>query len=138
MKKRIVLISCVSKKLNRRAKAKNIYISQLFKKSMAYAQLLQPDEIYILSSKHGLLEINKEIDPYNQTLINMPTKDIERWSANVVNQLKEVSKIDQTEFIFLAGEKYRRFILPHIRFYKIPLEGLSIGKQLNRLNELIS
>lgn len=37
--KKIVLISCVSKKQPHRAKAKDLYISLLFRKNMAYAKI---------------------------------------------------------------------------------------------------
>jgi len=36
-------------------------------------------------------------------------------------------------FVFLAGKKYREYILPYIRYYKIPLKGLRIGEQLKFL-----
>jgi len=49
--KRIVLISCVSQKRSCRSKAKDLYISALFKKNLAYAQRLNPDAIYILSAE---------------------------------------------------------------------------------------
>lgn len=54
MTKKIGLISCVSKKLNCKTKAKDLYTSPLFKYSLAYARKLNPDKIYILSAKYGL------------------------------------------------------------------------------------
>ncbi len=68
MKKRIVLISCVSQKLPQRAKVKDLYISTLFKFNLKYAEKLKPDDIFVLSAKHGLLPLEKEIEPYNETL----------------------------------------------------------------------
>ena len=59
MTKTIVLIPCVSKKLNYGAKAKDLYISPLFKYSLAYARKLNPDMIYILSAKHRLVDLNE-------------------------------------------------------------------------------
>ncbi len=53
--KQIVLISCVSKKLNAKSKAKDLYISPLFKKNLKYATSLNPDETFILSAKYGLV-----------------------------------------------------------------------------------
>ena len=47
--KRIVLISCVSKKLPHPARAKDLYVSPLFRLNLQYARKLQPDAIYILS-----------------------------------------------------------------------------------------
>ncbi|MBM3254365.1 MAG: hypothetical protein FJZ16_08945 [Candidatus Omnitrophica bacterium] len=46
--KRIILISCVKEKLKKPVKAKDLYISDLFKKSYIYAQLSKPDNIFIL------------------------------------------------------------------------------------------
>ena len=65
---KIVLISCVSKKLNHRAKARDIYISPLSRYSLEYAKRLDPDKIYILSALHHLLDPDQEIAPYDVTL----------------------------------------------------------------------
>ncbi|MFN5749119.1 MAG: DUF6884 domain-containing protein, partial [Pseudanabaena sp.] len=45
MTKSIVLISCASRKLSQRAKAKDLYISTLFKLNLKYAQKLESDNI---------------------------------------------------------------------------------------------
>jgi hypothetical protein len=68
----------------------------------------------------------------------MKSKERKDWSTNVVNQLNKVTDLKNDEFILLAGEKYRQFILPHINNYKIPLEGLKIGQQLSWLNQNIN
>ena len=68
MRNQIVLISCVSQKLSHRAKAKDLYVSTLFRLNLKYAKILNPDAIYILSAKHGLLSLEQEIEPYEQTL----------------------------------------------------------------------
>lgn len=136
MNKRIVLISCVSKKLQTQAKVRDLYTSPLFKKNLAYARKLQPDKIFVLSSKYGLLSLDQKIKPYEQTLNNMSAVEIKKWAAKVAMQLKEVTSLKETEFTLLAGEKYRRYLLPYLKYYKIPLKGLSIGKQLKKLKEL--
>lgn len=136
MKKCIVLISCVSQKLPHRAQAKDLYVSTLFKLNYKYAKKLHADEIYILSAKHGLLSLTQEIDPYEQTLNNMRSAEIKVWANQVLEQLKQVCSIDETEFTFLAGDKYRKYLLPHIKNVIIPLEGLRIGEQLQKLKGL--
>ncbi len=117
--------------------AKDLYTSTLFKLSFQYAEKLAPDMIYVLSAKYGLLDIDEEIGPYELTLNRMHDYEIRAWADHVIEQLKATVSIDKTEFIFLAGYKYRKYLLPHITDYKIPLEGLSIGRQLQRLKELI-
>ncbi len=138
MTKRIVLISCVVQKLSQRAKAKDLYISTLFKLNLKYAEKLEPNEIFILSAKYGLLPLGQEIEPYEQTLNNMRSNEIKQWASRVLDQIKQVCSIDETEFTFLAGDKYRKYLLPHIKNAQIPLEGLRIGEQLQRLKRLVS
>lgn len=138
MRKRIVLISCVSKKLPHSAKVKNLYISTLFKLNLKYANTLSTDSIYILSAKHGLLSLNQEIEPYEQTLNNMHANEVKEWANKVKQQLTAITLLEEDEFIFLAGDKYRKYLLPHIKHVQIPLEGLRIGKQLQRLKGLTS
>jgi len=72
----IALISCGSKKLDKKAQAQDMFISPLFKKSLEYAKkVLKPDGIYILSAKYGLLGLKTDIEPYNMALNNMSTQD---------------------------------------------------------------
>jgi hypothetical protein len=136
--KKIVLVSCVKTKLPYKAKAQDLYDSSLFKFSLAYARSLKPDKIYILSAKHELLDLNKEIDPYEKTLNKMPANKIKEWAARVIEQLREKANLHEDEFIFLAAEKYRKYLLPYISNYRIPMEGLSFGRQLNFLKRKLS
>jgi hypothetical protein len=137
MDKQIVLISCASQKLTQRAKAKDLYVSTLFKLNLRYAQKLAPDEILILSAKHGLLSLDQEIDPYEQSLNTMPALEVKQWADKVLDQICAKCSIEETTFIFLAGERYRKYLLPHLRNVQIPLKGLGIGRQLQKLKELI-
>ncbi|WP_048171255.1 DUF6884 domain-containing protein [Methanosarcina siciliae] len=130
---KVVLISCVSKKLPYKAKAKDLYISSLFKYNLKYAKSLNPDKVFILSAKYGLIDLEREIEPYDKTLNNMPSEEIKKWADCVIGQLKKEANPEEDEFIFLAGEKYRKYLLPHISKYQIPLEGMKIGEQLQYL-----
>ncbi len=131
----IVLISCVSQKLKHKANVRDLYISPLFKKNLQYAATLSPDKVFILSAQYGLLELDDEIDTYNVTLNEMTAEEIKAWSSMVLSQLKAKTDIKTDEFIFLAGSNYRKHLLPHITNYKIPMEGLQIGKQLQWLTK---
>jgi hypothetical protein len=130
---RIILISCVSKKLPYKARAKDIYVSPLFKLNLKYAQQMMPDRIFIISAEYGLLSLETEIKPYDLTLNKMSAKDIKRWAIGVLHEIERKTDKNNDEFIFLAGERYRKYLIPAIKNYKIPLEGLSIGKQLQYL-----
>lgn len=133
MGKKIVLISCASKKRSVRSQAKDLYISTLFELNLKYADTLNPDAIYILSAKYGLLNLETEIEPYNLTLNNMTGNEIKEWALRVLNQLGEKTDLINDHFTFLAGDKYRRYLISSLKSYEVPLEGLPIGKQLQYL-----
>jgi len=72
-----------------------------------------------------------------ETLNQMPVHERQVWASGVVSELHKYADLEQDEFIILAGEKYREFILPYMRNYKIPFEGLSFGNQLKALKEVV-
>lgn len=133
--RKIVLISCVSMKLDKKAKAEDLYISPLFKMNLAYARLLKPQKIYILSAKYGLVGLEDELEPYEQTLNTMKTREVKDWAIDVIEQMQGKVSFQNDEIIFLAGERYRKFLIPLCRNAKVPLEGLGIGKQLGWLKK---
>lgn len=79
----VALISCVSMKLDRPAKARDLYLSPLFKYALKYAESLHPDGIYILSAKYGLLGLEAIVEPYDQTLNAMPVAEVRAWAGRV-------------------------------------------------------
>jgi cytoplasmic iron level regulating protein YaaA (DUF328/UPF0246 family) len=135
MSKKIVLISCVSKKRSQKCKARELYTSALFKKNLQYALKLDPDKMFILSAKYGLVELDDEIEPYDLTLNTMSAQEVKRWAQRVLSQLAEKTDLQQDQFVFLAGAKYRKYLMPHLSHTQVPLEGLRIGDQLKRLSE---
>ena len=131
---KIALISCASKKADKKSRAKDLYNSPLFKLNLSYAAKIA-DKTFILSAKYGLLELEQEIEPYNLTLNNMKDEDIKEWASRVLEQLKQKANLESDEFIFLAGEKYRRHLVSNLKNYKVPMQGLGIGKQLKFLKD---
>lgn len=142
---KIVLIACVSQKLNKKAKAKDLYTSQLFKYSLAYAHSLNPDKIFILSALHHLLDLEMETEPYNVTLSNIPkskrkeglivlsqAEKIE-WSKKVVKMLSEQTDLQYDQFILLAGQEYIKPIKPYIKNLDDRLHGLRQGERVKYL-----
>jgi hypothetical protein len=132
---KIVLISCVFKKRTYKCKVRDLYISPLFKKNLQYALKLAPDHIFILSAKYGLAELDDEIEPYDQTLNAMSAQENRQWARQVLQQLSEKVDLKNDQFIFLAGIKYRKNLVPRMTHVEIPLEGLRIGEQLQRLSK---
>lgn len=135
---KIILISCVKSKLDHPAKAENLYISDLFKSSLAYAKSLKPHAIFILSAKYGLVPLDQKIAPYEKTLKNMSTSERKNWANQVLDQLRQYTDLQSDLFIILAGQTYREYLLPALKHYQIPLEGLSFGQQLHELKRRAS
>lgn len=133
--RKIVLIGCVKQKRSQKCKARDLYISDYFKKNLGFAQTLNPDEIFILSAKYGVVALDDEIEPYEKTLNNMPAQEIRQWATRVLEQLAEKTDLTNDRFIFLAGAKYRKYLIPHMTHVEVPLEGLRIGEQLHKLRE---
>jgi hypothetical protein len=143
--KRIVLIACVSKKGDKKAKAKDLYISPLFTYSLEYAYSLHPDKIFILSALHHLLDLEKEIEPYDVTLSNVPKKkrksglkvlnlkEKKEWGEKVVDQLSKQTDLKNDIFIILAGQEYIKPIIEHIPHFELPLKGLRQGERVKFL-----
>ena len=127
---KIVLISCVSMKNNYPCKAREMYVSPLFKGAYSYAQKLNADKIFILSAKYGLLEEDTLIEPYNETLNTKKDLEIRAWADKVFAELQQKTDVKKDEFVFLAGEKYRKYLVARLTNVEIPLKGLGIGKQL--------
>lgn len=134
----IVLISCVSRKAPSRAKCRDLYLSDLFRKSLRYAHSLSPDKVFVLSAKYGLVGLEQEIDPYDETLNDMSIALVRVWAAGVRDQIAQVADLANDRFTFLAGVRYRRLLTSFTPHYDVPMRGLSIGRQLQFLKEHVS
>lgn len=140
---KIVLISCTKKKQICACRAEEMYsVSNLFRKELAYAKTLtNPNNIYILSAKHGLLHLEDIIEPYNQTLNGQSINSIKLWSKMVFEQLEQKMDLCSIEIVFLAGKNYRKQLIPLLRkkypntSISVPTEGMGIGVQLKYYSE---
>lgn len=126
----IVFLSCVKLKRNSPCKARNMYISDLFQKSLAYAMQLNPRNIYILSAKYGLLGLDDYIEPYNQTLNDMHEEERKRWAYKVCRQCESKGISYDEEAIFLCGNNYRKYLMQKFNKSSAPLGDMRIGEQL--------
>ncbi|MHB1751672.1 MAG: DUF6884 domain-containing protein [Acidiferrobacter sp.] len=134
----MVLIACVKKKRETRALAKDLYMSPLFRLNFQYACSLQPDRIFILSALYGLVDPEEPIEPYNVTLKDKSPAEIRDWALGVANQLRAHADVRQDRFTFLAGETYRKPLIPYLTTYDVPMVGLPIGRQLQYLKRQLS
>jgi hypothetical protein len=148
----IYLVACAETKVPRPHKAKDLYISPLFKGSRAYVErriAATGGDWFVLSALHGLLDPESVTRPYNNTLVGANKGRRERWARQVVTDIgvhyglqtrwagKPPLVWTQTHFVFLAGEVYREFLIPLLEAEGattcVPMQGLGIGKQLQYL-----
>lgn len=133
MANRIYLVSCVAKKRTETVAAKDLYISTWFRLARRYVER-SGDPWFILSAKCGLLEPDRPISPYDETL--MKAADRRAWARKVVSQMDERLP-EADEVAILAGIPYRQYLEAYLsdRFSSIcvPMQGLVRGKQLSWL-----
>jgi hypothetical protein len=147
--KRIALVSCVAKKLDTPAKARDLYTSPLFAKSLALAERTH-DITHILSAHHGLVELDRIIAPYNVTLASFGKRDRLVWGRLIVESLARRYTGETVEFTLFAGAVYVDPIIDVLderrrRDGKVsrwtihdPMHGLEIGERLRWLNEQLA
>ena len=137
---KIVLLSCTKSKVDHRAPAQELYsASPMFRKTLEYGKSLEPDKMFILSAKHHLVPLNKELDPYDKTLKEMPKDEKEKWGEETMNQMKSAGlDLNKDKFVFLTGSEYLKPFRNHIANLETPMEGRRLGERLKWLNSQIS
>jgi 5'-3' exonuclease len=138
-RKRVCLVSCSADKAESEANAEDLYISALFKKSRAWAELTGA-HWYILSAKYGMVSPDTSLHPYDMCLKNASPQERELWGSQVISELGEVASPPDIVFL-LAGSTYSAAILRRLvdTGYRVvqPLEGMSIGRRLHWLNAAV-
>lgn len=142
--RRVALVGCGKAKLDHEAPARELYTSNLFRLSVAWAEL-HCDAWYVVSALHGLIDPDQVIQPYNYSLTEMREAELDAWAGRVVGAL--AYREQAAHVVLLAGGRYRRLggkmrwsTLPGINFHRgtiasveEPLEGLGIGQRLGWL-----
>lgn len=127
-----VFISCVKSKRKTKAKARDMYISPLFRYSLKYAlSLTSENKIYILSAKYGLLKLDEVINPYELTLNTMNESEKKKWAYKVYFQMKKHGINFDEEAVFLTGKNYRKYLMTKFSNATAPLKNLGLGMQLS-------
>lgn len=130
----IVLVGCVKSKRDHAAPAKDLYVSDLFRKERRYAEG-RAERWYILSAQYGLVAPNEVIEPYELHLAVTSTAYRREWGIAVVRQLLAAAGALEGRVVEVhAGAAYGDAIRPHLleagaRVVE-PLAGLTLGKRL--------
>lgn len=144
--KPIVLIACGKAKNplahTQPVPASQLYTGTLFRKAWEYAfKLTVPENIYILSAKHGLIKHDTKLKYYDKTLVRATVAEKKEWAQMVLGQMRQNGLNPSTDrFIFLAGRSYTSYLIGHgaCEHYKLPYDGLGgIGYILQFLDQQI-
>lgn len=128
----IALVQCGKRKQQRPCLARNLYTGTLFAKTRAYVESLGC-AWFILSAKHGLIEPDRIIAPYDETLKGSPVAMRRKWAQDVAPQLLcHVAAGDTV--ILLSGTDYTEFLVPYLTnagvIVEDPMRGMRNGKRL--------
>ena len=135
----LLLVTCVKTKLDHPAPAKDLYISDGFRKQRAYAERLGVPW-YILSAEHGLVASDEWLAPYDRYLPDTPRSYREAWGRWVVARLEllEGSLAGRTVEIHASSEyvaRVRAHLVERDAEVLEPLAGLTKGHRLRWYND---
>ena len=121
-------MTCVKEKLSGSQKAKDLYISDLFKKMRHFVEIHDYDW-RIISAKHGLIDPEDIIESYEDESLdqfkllqgkqttNLKTKK-DALRQIIREQLEPILK-DYNRIILMCGKNYRDVILPLLKEKKV-------------------
>jgi hypothetical protein len=123
----MIIVACGAKKLDREARARDLYVGSYFRACLAYALAIAPaKDIFILSAKYGLIGINDHIEPYD-------LKMGEPGSITSTNLWDQVgfAGLYNEKVTVLGGKLYVGLCRKVWKGLKAPLEGKGgLGKQI--------
>lgn len=129
----VFLVSCVSQKRSDSNPARELYVSDWFRKARAFVERTGAPW-FILSAEHGLVRPDAVIAPYEKTLNTLRVRERRAWANRVIDQMQRELP-DASQVVLLAGHRYREFLLDYLRRrfeeVMVPLEGMRIGEQLS-------
>ena len=133
----LCLVSCAAQKLSHAAPAKDLYRSNWFRKARRFVEARGWPWL-ILSAKHGLLEQEQVVAPYNKTLNTMRVAERRDWAEGCLDALgPHLAGVESV--VFLAGKTYRECLAPALRARgieaRVPMAGLRQGEQLAWLRD---
>lgn len=133
--KTYVLLSCCAEKLPYSAPAEQLYQSVNFKRRLAYARLLNPDSIFIISALHHVVSLDKVLEPYNVCLKDFSINEKRDWAKICWDQLDQVSDRKADNFILFAGKDYFEELIKGLSNYSI-ITNFGIGTDVNQTEQL--
>ena len=133
LKPELVVIPCGSRKLDRPARAADLYIGSYHRACRRAAEALRPDRLLILSARYGLVDLDDVVEPYDTP---HGTKDA--VAARLVREqatLRGIVRLDPV--VALGGARHVGLVHSVWPQALTPLAGTrGMGEQMARLAAL--
>lgn len=131
----VVLVGCVKTKRDHEAPAKDLYVSDYFKKLRTYAEA-SGKPWFILSAEHGLVAPDDSLAPYDCYLPEMSREYHREWGRRVASQLeRSLGGLTGQVIEVHAGAAYVDAVEEALRasgaIVSDRLKGLSFGRRLS-------
>lgn len=143
--KPVIIIPCVAHKKEVACPAKDMYDSQYFTACRDYAERYS-SRWHIMSAKHGILEPNKVIEPYDMSLSSFTSPQLAEWARGAFLQFVQIYPMYNFRLnhnfyvVIVGGQLYRKILVPLLRGYgyrvDVPFDGLGIGEQISAMRML--
>ena len=153
--RRIVLVSCGEAKAPDEQPARSLYVGNLFRASLAYAESLGADDVFVVSARYYLVALDRVLPPYDESLAGRPIWEVLAWGEYVAKQIENHCDPQRyrspwahgkpnprvhARIVLLAGERYAtplRVAVARRPSWALdePLFGLRLGERLQRLAE---
>ncbi|HEY0435262.1 MAG TPA: hypothetical protein VGC92_01385 [Phenylobacterium sp.] len=132
MNRPLILIPCGGRKLALPARARDLYTGPYFRQALAWARTLG-GRFLILSAKHGLVEPEERIEPYDLRM-GQPGS----VTAGLVHaQAHARGLLDEPCVLAAGGRAYLKVVRDVWPLAETPFEGLGLGKQLQAMRRAI-
>ena len=133
--KKIALISCDNKKKTGFNFVKDIdKESQLFKLSMNYGKSIA-DEIFILTTRYGLIKEKDYTTLYNETSEFKSEMENKLWALEILEQLNNFTNIHEDEYVILANQNYYKNYVKFLNKVELPLKNMSVDDKISYLKK---
>jgi len=121
----IVIISCGASKRSVRAPAWKLYTGTYFKSMFSCARkwASRREDIYILSAKYGLVQMDRVLPPYDTRIASPDAVTIQE----VRDQAEQFGLMDSQDIILLGGKDYVSVLKAVFPSAKAPLQDMKIG-----------
>lgn len=116
---KVALVGCGRAKGPSRAQAMHLYRGGLFRAAIDFATATHAG-VYIVSAKHGLIDPERVIEPYEFSIEDMTATQRERWGDRIAHDLALLMNAPSAPTLLL-GESYARWL-------RLPLEALAKGE----------